>query len=76
MDIHTLPKDSKRPEDWLAWLADQRCLGAPIDTVVAHGMHYSVIGYAIGKWIAENKADELAERIAAEFTRLEAVLPR
>ena len=76
MDLNTLPKDSRQPEDWLRWMAEQQTLSGPIDTAVAHGMHYSIVAYAVGKWIAENKADELAERIAAEFKRLEAVLPR
>ncbi len=73
MDASRVP-ESKRPEDWLAWLADERSITTAWEHIPDE-MVFRIVAYAVGNWIAENKQDELAERIAAEFLRLEAVLP-
>lgn len=70
------PPVTKQPEQWLEWMAEEPSLSAAIDVCVEADVHWRVIAYAVGKWTAEHRQDELAARIAADFERLEAVLPR
>lgn len=71
-----LPPDSRLPERWLDWLADSPHLIDAIDTAIRADMHYGIICYAVGKWIADQRHDELAERIHAAFLHAEKVLAR
>ncbi len=76
MADQTLPLPTTSPEEWLGWLAEQPSLTAAIDTAVGADAHWRIIAYAVGKWIAEHRQDELAARIAADFARIEELIGR
>lgn len=72
--VDALPTTS--PEEWLGFIADAPCFTAAIDTAVEAGAHWRIIAYAVGRWIAEHRQDELAARIAADFARIEELIGR
>lgn len=60
---------TRRPEDWLAWIADQPNLHDAIGEAFKAGVASSIVAYSVGLWERANRADQLNERIGHMFAR-------
>ena len=61
---------TSRPEEWLAWIADQPNLHDAINEAFAAGVVSSIVAYAVGSWEREHRAEaDVNERVNAMFAR-------